>query len=144
MAGSVNVVFLVGNLGKDPEARSTADGSKVVNLTLATGESWTDKSGQRQERTEWHRIVIWNERLGEVAEKYARKGSKIAIQGQLQTRKWQDQSGQDRYQTEVVLSKFRGELTLLDSRKSEGEAQDEPRRERAPAQRSMPAQNKVP
>jgi single-strand DNA-binding protein len=125
MAGSVNKVILVGNLGRDPEIRSTQSGIRVANLSLATSESWKDKnSGERQEKTEWHRVVIFNERLVEVAEKYLRKGSKIYIEGQLQTRKWQDQSGQDKYSTEVVLNRFRGELTMLDSRRdSEGGAE---------------------
>jgi len=117
MAGSVNKVILVGNLGRDPEVRSTQDGTKVANLSLATSESWRDRNtGERRERTEWHRVVIFNERLAEVAEKYLRKGSKIYVEGQLQTRKWTDQSGQERYTTEVVLQRFRGELTMLDSR----------------------------
>ena len=120
MAGSVNKVILVGNLGRDPEVRFMQDGSKVANLSLATSESWRDKqTGERREKTEWHRVTIWNQNLAEVAEKYLRKGSKIYVEGQLQTRKWQDQSGQDRYSTEVVLSRFRGELTMLDGR-SEG------------------------
>ena len=115
MAGSVNKVILVGNLGRDPEIRSTQDGQRVANLNLATSESWRDRvSGERKERTEWHRVVIFNERLVEIAEKYLRKGSKIYVEGQLQTRKWQDQQGQDRYTTEIVLGRFRGELTMLD------------------------------
>jgi single-strand DNA-binding protein len=115
MAGSVNKVILVGNLGADPEARSLPSGSEVVNLRVATSETWNDrKSGERQERTEWHRVVIFNENLGRVAKQYLRKGSKVYLEGQLQTRKWQDQSGQDRFSTEVVLQNFRGELTLLD------------------------------
>jgi single-strand DNA-binding protein len=117
MAGSVNKVILIGNLGKDPEIRSMQDGTKVANLTLATSENWKDKnSGERREKTEWHRIAIFNERLVDVAEKYLKKGSKIYIEGQLQTRKWTDQSGQERYTTEVVLQRFRGELTMLDGR----------------------------
>jgi single-strand DNA-binding protein len=117
MAGSVNKVILVGNLGRDPEIRTTQDGTKVGNLSLATSESWRDRNtGERRERTEWHRVVVFNERLVDVCEKYLRKGSKIYIEGQLQTRKWTDQSGQDRYTTEVVLQRFRGELTMLDSR----------------------------
>jgi len=116
MAGSVNKVILVGNLGADPEARSLGSGGEVVNLRLATTESWNDRDGQRQERTEWHRVVIFNENLGKVAKQYARKGSKLYIEGQLQTRKWQDQSGADKYSTEVVLQRFRGELQLLDRR----------------------------
>ena len=122
MAGSVNKVILVGNLGRDPEVRFMQDGTKVANLSVATSESWRDKqTGERREKTEWHRVVIWNQNLAEVAEKYLRKGSKVYLEGQLQTRKWQDQSGQDRYSTEVVLSRFRGELTMLDGR-LEGDA----------------------
>jgi single-strand DNA-binding protein len=115
MAGSVNKVILVGNLGRDPEVRSTQDGMRIVNFTLATSESWRDKmSGERKERTEWHRVVIFNERLGEIAEKYLKKGSKVYLEGALQSRKWTDNSGQERYTTEVVLQRFRGELTMLD------------------------------
>jgi single-strand DNA-binding protein len=117
MAGSVNKVILIGNLGRDPEIRSTQDGTRVANLSVATSETWRDKaSGERRERTEWHRVVIFNERLVELAEKYLRKGSKVYLEGQLQTRKWTDQSGQERYTTEVVLQRFRGELTMLDGR----------------------------
>ncbi len=115
MAGSVNKVILVGNLGRDPEIRSTQDGTRVANLNLATSESWRDRnSGERKERTEWHRIAIFNERLVEIAEKYLKKGSKIYVEGALQTRKWTDQQGQERYTTEIVLQRFRGELTMLD------------------------------
>lgn len=117
MAGSVNKVIIIGNLGKDPETRSFANGGKVVNLRVATTESWRDKaSGERKEKTEWHSVAIFNENLATVAEKYLRKGSKVYIEGQLETRKWQDQSGADRYSTEVVLRQFRGELTLLDGK----------------------------
>ena len=117
MAGSVNKVILVGNLGKDPEVRRLNSGDPVVSFTLATSETWRDKtSGERKERTEWHNVVIFNENLGKVAEQYCKKGTKIYIEGQMQTRKWQDQSGADRYTTEVVLQRFRGELQLLDSR----------------------------
>ena len=117
MSGSVNKVILIGNLGKDPEVRRTQNGDAIVNLRIATTENWKDKmSGERKERTEWHSVVIFNENLGRVAEQYCKKGSKVYIEGQLQTRKWQDQSGQDRYSTEIVLQRFRGELTLLDSR----------------------------
>jgi single-strand DNA-binding protein len=120
MAG-VNKVILVGNLGADPEARSLNNGGEVVNLRVATSESWNDKaSGQRQERTEWHQVVIFNENLGRVAKNYLRKGSKVYLEGQIQTRKWQDQSGNDRYSTEIVLNRFRGELVLLDSRDGGG------------------------
>lgn len=117
MAGSVNKVILIGNLGKDPETRRLPSGDPVVNLRVATTETWRDKqSGERKERTEWHSVAIFNENLAKIAEQYLRKGSKVYIEGQLQTRKWQDQSGADRYTTEVVLQKFRGELTLLDSK----------------------------
>jgi len=114
MAG-VNKVILVGNLGADPEARSLNSGGEVVNMRVATSESWKDRDGNRQERTEWHNVVIYNENLGRVAKNYLRKGSKVYLEGQIQTRKWQDQSGNDRYTTEVVLQRFRGELVLLDS-----------------------------
>jgi single-strand DNA-binding protein len=115
MAGSVNKVILIGNLGADPEIRRTQDGRPVANLRLATSESWKDKNtGERKEKTEWHRVVIFNENLCRIAEQYLKKGSKVFIEGALQTRKWQDQSGQDRYSTEVVLQGFRGEMTLLD------------------------------
>ena len=125
MAGSVNKVILVGNLGRDPETRQTQDGRPVVNFTLATNETWKDRqTGERRERVEWHRVVIFNERLAEVAQNYLRKGSKVYLEGQLQTRKWTDQSGQERYTTEVVLGRFRGELTMLDSRSDGGGARD--------------------
>jgi single-strand DNA-binding protein len=117
MAGSVNKVILVGNLGRDPEVRHTQDGTKIVHLSVATSERWRDRSsGENRERTEWHRVVIFNERLGEIAEKYLAKGRTVYLEGQLQTRKWTDQSGQERYTTEVVLQRFRGELTLLGGR----------------------------
>ena len=115
MAG-VNKVILVGNLGADPEARSLNNGGEVVNLRVATSEQWKDRDGNRQERTEWHQVVIFNENLGRVAKSYLKKGSKVYLEGQLQTRKWTDQSGNDKYTTEVVLQRFRGELVLLDSR----------------------------
>ena len=115
MAGSVNKVILIGNLGADPEIRRTQDGRPVANLRVATSESWRDKAtGERREKTEWHRVVIFNENICRIVEQYLKKGSKVYIEGALQTRKWQDQSGQDRYSTEVVLQGFRGELTLLD------------------------------
>ncbi|AZL57591.1 single-stranded DNA-binding protein [Tabrizicola piscis] len=117
MAGSVNKVIIVGNLGRDPEVRSFGNGGKVVNLRIATSETWRDKqSGERKERTEWHSVAIYNEALGKIAEQYLKKGSTVYIEGQLETRKWQDQSGADRYTTEVVLRQFRGELTLLGGR----------------------------
>ena len=122
MAGSVNKVILVGNLGRDPETRRLGSGDPVVNLRIATSESWKDKmSGERKEKTEWHSVVIYNENLAKVAEQYLRKGSKVYIEGQLQTRKWADQSGVEKYTTEVVLQRFRGELTLLDGRGGGGE-----------------------
>ena len=127
MAGSVNKVILVGNLGADPEVRHTNDGNPIVNLRVATSERWRDRtSGERRERTEWHRVVIFNERLGEVAQKYLHKGSKVYLEGQLQTRKWTGQDGQERYTTEVVLQRFRGELTMLDSRGEGGGGYDAP------------------
>ncbi|MEX0320288.1 MULTISPECIES: single-stranded DNA-binding protein [unclassified Ruegeria] len=117
MAGSVNKVILVGNLGRDPEVRSFQNGGKVCNLRIATSETWKDRNtGERRERTEWHSVAIFSEPLARIAEQYLRKGSKVYLEGQLETRKWQDQSGQDRYSTEVVLRPYRGELTLLDSR----------------------------
>lgn len=121
MAGSVNKVIIVGNVGKDPEIRQTQDGMKIASFSLATSESWKDKlSGERKERTEWHRVAVMNERISEVVEKYVKKGSKLYVEGQLQTRKWTDQAGQDRYTTEVVIGRFKGELTLLDSKGSSG------------------------
>lgn len=123
MAGSVNKVILVGNLGNEPEVRNLPNGGKVVNLSVATSEQWRDKnSGERKERTEWHRVVIFSEGLVRVAEQYLHKGSKVYIEGQLQTRKWQDQSGQDKYSTEIVLQGFNSTLTMLDGR-GDGEGQ---------------------
>jgi single-strand DNA-binding protein len=117
MAGSVNKVTLVGNLGKDPETRRMTSGDPIVNFSLATSETWRDKaSGERKERTEWHRVVIFNKNLAEVAEKYLRKGSKVYLEGALQTRKWTDKDGQEKYSTEVVLQNFRGELVMLDTK----------------------------
>jgi single-strand DNA-binding protein len=145
MAGSVNKVILIGNLGKDPEVRRLNSGDPVVNLRIATSETWRDKAtGERRERTEWHSVVIFNENLARVAEQYLKKGSKVYIEGQLQTRKWQDQSGQDRYTTEVVLQRYRGELTMLDRAGGGGAGSDTaeggsdfgsagPTRERTPA-----------
>ncbi len=125
MAGSVNKVILIGNLGADPEVRNTQDGRPIVNLRVATSESWRDKStGERREKTEWHRVVIFNEGLCRIAEQYLKKGSKVYLEGQLQTRKWQDQSGQDRYSTEVVLQGFNSQLTMLDGRQGGGEGRD--------------------
>ena len=117
MAGSLNKVQLIGNLGRDPEVRNTQSGGQIVHLSVATSETWNDRqSGERRERTEWHRVVIFSQQLGDVAKQYLRKGSKVYIEGQLQTRKWTDQDGRDRYTTEVVLRPYRGELTFLDSR----------------------------
>ena len=122
MAGSVNKVILVGNLGKDPEVRRLTSGDPVVNLSVATSESWRDKaSGEKKEKTEWHRVVIFNKNLADVAEKYLKKGAKVYIEGQLQTRKWTDKDGAEKYSTEVVLQNFRGELTMLDGRSGGGE-----------------------
>ncbi|MEL6915015.1 MAG: single-stranded DNA-binding protein [Pseudomonadota bacterium] len=122
MAGSVNKVIIVGNLGQDPEVRSFQNGGKVCNLSVATSESWKDRNtGERREKTEWHRVAIFNEGLVRIAEQYLRKGSKVYLEGQLETRKWQDQNGQDRYSTEVVLRNYTGNLTMLDGR-SEGGA----------------------
>ncbi len=121
MSGSVNKVILIGNLGRDPEVRRMNSGESVVSLNLATTESWRDKSsGERKDRTEWHRVVIFNENLGKVAEQYLKKGSKVYVEGQLQTRKWTDKDGAEKYTTEVVLQRFRGELTLMDSRGAGG------------------------
>jgi single-strand DNA-binding protein len=123
MAGSVNKVILVGNLGRDPEVRRMTSGDPVVNLSVATSESWRDKaSGERKERTEWHRVVIFNENLAKVAEQYLRKGSKVYLEGQLATRKWTDKDGQEKYSTEIVLNRFRGELVMLDPRGEGGGA----------------------
>ena len=117
MAGSVNKVTLLGNLGRDPEVRSNQDGSKIVSFSLATTESWRDKAtGDRKDRTEWHRVVVFNPNLADICEKYRKKGSKVYLEGQLQTRKWQDKDGVERYTTEVVIPRFRGELALLDSK----------------------------
>lgn len=124
MAGSVNKVILVGNLGRDPEVRHNPEGGKIVTLSVATGETWKDKAtGERRDRTEWHRVVVFNDKLAEVSEKYLKKGSKVYLEGQLQTRKWTDQQGQERYTTEVVLQRYRGELTMLDSRSGGGDDQ---------------------
>ena len=154
MAGSVNKVILVGNLGRDPELRSTQDGKRIANLAVATSESWRDRnSGERKERTEWHRVVIFNERLAEIAEKYLKKGAKVYLEGALQTRKWTDQGGQERYSTEVVLQNFRGELTMLDSAGGRGGSGggpamdpdfDDGYSDPGPAPRSAPAAGRGP
>jgi single-strand DNA-binding protein len=143
MAGSVNKVILIGNLGRDPEIRSTQDGAKIVNLNLATSERWKDRNtGEQRERTEWHRVVIFNENLGRIAEQYLRKGNTVYIEGQLQTRKWTDQQGVEKYSTEVVLQRYRGELTLLGGRQDGGAAgmvgQDSPAAEMASPSQSTP------
>ena len=142
MAGSVNKVILVGNLGKDPEIRTLQSGTKVANLSIATSENWNDRqTGERKERTEWHRVVIFNDRLADVAERFLRKGRKVYLEGALETRKYTDQSGQEKYTTEVVLRNFRGELVLLDSAGGEGSGAGEGGgyRERAPARASAGA-----
>jgi single-strand DNA-binding protein len=150
MASSVNKVILVGNLGRDPEVRQLNSGEPVVSLRIATSETWKDKAtGERKDRTEWHSVVIFNENLARVAEQYLKKGSKVYVEGQLQTRKWQDQQGQERYTTEVVLQRFRGELTLLDGRGDADHAEAEDGKadhavratpaERRPAQAQAPA-----
>ncbi len=140
MAGSVNKVIIVGNLGRDPEVRTFQNGGKVVNLNIATSETWRDKaSGERKERTEWHRVSILNENLAKIAEQYLKKGSKVYIEGQLETRKWQDQAGVEKFTTEVVLRPFRGELTLLDGRGEGGGGgsySGDPSYESGPAERS--------
>jgi single-strand DNA-binding protein len=139
---SVNKVTIVGTLGKDPEVRNAQGGLKIVNLSVATSERWTDKqSGEKKEQTEWHRVVIMNDRLGDVAEKYLKKGSKVYLEGKLQTRKWTDQSGQDKYSTEILLGRFGGELVLLDSKASSGGGQREesPRPARAAHHNPAPA-----
>lgn len=119
MSGSVNKVILIGNLGRDPEIRTMQGGAKVCNLAIATSESWKDKnSGERKEKTEWHRVVIFNDRMVDVVERFLKKGAKVYVEGQLQTRKWTDQNGAEKYTTEVVLQRYRGELTLLDSKGS--------------------------
>ena len=151
MSGYLNRVQLIGNLGRDPEIRSTQDGMRIANLAVATSETWRDKmSGERKERTEWHRVVIFNERLAEIAEKYLKKGSKVYLEGALQTRKWTDQGGQERYTTEIVLNRFRGELTMLDGARGagggppmeggydEGGFGDEPRASATPARSRTP------
>lgn len=141
MAGSVNKVILVGNLGKDPEARSFQNGGKVVNFTLATSETWNDRgSGERREKTEWHNIVIRNEKLGEIAERYLRKGAKVYIEGSIQSRKYTDQAGAEKYITEVVVGPFRGELTMLSGRGEEG-GEGAPRGDRSPSPRQQPARS---
>ena len=126
MAGSINKVILIGNLGADPEVRHTQDGRPIVNLRVATSDSWRDKAtGERREKTEWHRVVIFNEGLARIAEQYLRKGSKVYLEGALQTRKWEDQSGQERYTTEVVLQGFNSQLTMLDGKPRDGASEEQ-------------------
>jgi single-strand DNA-binding protein len=145
MAGSVNKVILVGNLGRDPEVRSTQSGNKIVNLSIATSESWTDKrSGERREATEWHRVVIFSNGLADIADKYLQKGDKIYVEGKLQTRKWTDQSGQDRYSTEVVLQPYNGKLVMLDNRRNGGSTGEERGTDPAPAGRSGDLDDEIP
>jgi single-strand DNA-binding protein len=153
MAGSVNKVTLIGNLGRDPEVRYTNDGAKIVHLAVATSERWRDRNtGEMRDRTEWHRVVIFNDRLGEVAEKYLQKGRSVYLEGQLQTRKWTDQQGQEKYTTEVVLQRFRGELVLLGGRGDDtamsqggddtgdwGRTPSQPRQSRPPQRGGAPA-----
>ncbi len=141
MAGSVNKAIIVGRLTRDPETRNAQSGSKIVNLSVATSESWKDRaSGERKERAEFHRVVIFNERLADVAERFLRKGRKVYVEGQIQTRKWTDQSGQERYSTEIVLDRFRGELTLLDNNRDGDEGQsNRPAPQRQTGQQSRPA-----
>ena len=140
MAGSLNKVTLIGNLGRDPEMRSTQDGNRMATFTVATSDTWRDRtSGERKERTEWHRVVIFNERLAEIAEKYLRKGSKVYLEGALQTRKWTDQGGQERTTTEIVLPKFRGELTMLDGAGGRGAASRRPAERGRLRRRLLPA-----
>lgn len=131
---SVNKVILLGNLGQDPEVRTANSGSVIVSLSIATSDSWKDQSGERQERTEWHRVVIFNDRLAEIAQTYLRKGSKVYLEGKLQTRKWQDRSGQDRYSTEVVLNRYKGELTMIGDKAQGGGRQNgyQPQRQQDP------------
>lgn len=148
MSGSVNKVILIGHLGADPEIRSLNSGDRVCNLRIATSESWKDKgSGERKEKTEWHRVVIFNENLVKVAENYLRKGSKIYLEGQLQNRKWTDKDGVEKYSTEIVLQKFRGELTMLDGKKdgAADETANQSRHERpAETQAEYPEDSEIP
>jgi single-strand DNA-binding protein len=134
MSGSVNKVILIGNLGRDPESRTLGDNGRVTQLSIATSEKWRDKTtGEAREKTEWHRVVIFNEKLAEVAEKYLRKGSSVYLEGQLQTRKWTDKSGQEKYTTEVVLQRYRGELTMLGDRAGDGSGKPSPRENQSPS-----------
>ena len=145
MAGSINKVIVLGHLGGDPEVRMSQDGSKIVTFSVATTDSWTDKaSGERRDKTEWHRIVIFNDRLAEVAEKYLKKGSKTYIEGQLQTRQWKDNSGVDRYTTEIVLSRFRGDLVLLDRAGAAGSSSEPSSASSEPANNSFGLNDDIP
>jgi single-strand DNA-binding protein len=145
MAGSVNKVILVGNLGKDPEIRSTQGGEKIANLTLATSETWNDKaSGERKEKTEWHRVAVFNARIAEVVERFVKKGSKIYVEGSLETRKWTDQQGQERYTTEIKIGRFNGQLTLLDGKRDGGDAQPEQRQASPVSYSNAPLDDTIP
>lgn len=145
MSGSLNKVQIIGNLGRDPEIRNMQSGDKVCNMTVATSERWKDRnSGEMQEKTEWHRVVVFDQKLIEVAEKYLAKGSKVYLEGQLQTRKWTDQSGVEKYSTEVVLQRFRGELTMLDSKGGRAERQDAPVADNAPATAADDLDSEIP
>ena len=138
MAGSINKVILIGSLGKDPEIRSMQDGKTIVNFSIATSENWKDKSsGESREKTEWHRVVIFNEHLAKIAQNYLKKGSKVYVEGQLQTRKWTDQSGVEKYTTEVVLQRFKGELTMLDGRSEERVGNEVQNKTEAPPSNNM-------
>lgn len=144
MAGSVNKAIIIGHVGKDPEIRSTQDGKKIANLSLATSESWTDRaSGERKERTEWHRVSVFNERIADVVERYVTKGSLLYVEGPIRTRKWTDQSGADRYSTEVCIENFRGELTILGDRSGSG-AREGVRKAAEPADRHRPTPGAKP
>mgnify|MGYP003635954742 FL=1 len=138
MAGSINKVILIGNLGKDPEIRAMQDGKTIVNFSIATSENWKDKTtGEQKAKTEWHRVVIFNEHLAKVAQNYLKKGSKVYVEGQLQTRKWTDQSGVEKYTTEVVLQRFKGELTMLDGRSEERVGNEVQNKTEAPPSNNM-------
>lgn len=143
MAGSLNKVTLIGNLGRDPDVRFMPDGSKVASFSLATSDTWKDKAtGERKDKTEWHRITVFNERIVEILEKYVRKGTKLYIEGQLQTRKWTDQTGSDRYTTEIVLGKFRGDMVILDPKKSDAISVEPKTEDMAPA--DIPVDDDIP
>ena len=145
MAGSLNKVILIGNLGRDPEIKFLPDGTKIANFSIATSEFWKDKTtGERKERTEWHRIAVYNERLSDIVEKYIKKGSKVYIEGQLQTRKWTDQSGAERYTTEVVIPRFRGDLILMDAKRLDSEYAEDQDFDQVPPASSAPLDDNIP